>query len=315
MNRGTDRLRSTANALWAAVTGAIRAVSRALSRLCTHRIDRWYDRPGEGFPGFDENLFVGREQLVDRILSSIHNNSILLVGERGVGKTSVLLQLMMRLPKIEDRIYEFLPVYVDLEGVPEHRLFSTLGDAILRQVGPLLDEDQSSAAGGVTSEYGHRDLAFDLRRVFRTLRGRSARQVRLVLLVDGIDQLNSYDPRTTQRLRGLYMMSLAENLVMVASGIEINKRWEREGSPWYNFFEEIELTALGREDAEEMIRRPVTGVFKYEEGAVDRIVALSEGMPSRIQALCRALVDRMYERNRRTITAADVDAVDVPDDV
>jgi hypothetical protein len=37
------------------------------------------------------------------------------------------------------------------------------------------------------------------------------------------------------------MASLAENLVMVASAIEIDKHWEQEGSPWYNFFEEIEL--------------------------------------------------------------------------
>jgi len=67
------------------------------------------------------------------------------------------------------------------------------------------------------------------------------------LLVDGIDELNHYDPRTTQRVRSLFMASLAENLVMVASAVEIDKHWEQEGSPWYNFFEEIEISPSRRE--------------------------------------------------------------------
>jgi hypothetical protein len=40
------------------------------------------------------------------------------------------------------------------------------------------------------------------------------------------------------------MTNLAENLVMVASAIEIDKRWEQEGSPWYNFFEEIDIPLI-----------------------------------------------------------------------
>jgi hypothetical protein len=37
------------------------------------------------------------------------------------------------------------------------------------------------------------------------------------------------------------MASLDGNLVMVATAVEIDKQWEQEGSPWYNFFEEIEV--------------------------------------------------------------------------
>jgi hypothetical protein len=43
------------------------------------------------------------------------------------------------------------------------------------------------------------------------------------------------------------MASLAENLVMVASAVEIDKHWEQEGSPWYNFLEEIEISPSRRE--------------------------------------------------------------------
>jgi hypothetical protein len=68
----------------------------------------------------------------------------------------------------------------------------------------------------------------------------------LVLLVDGIDELNSYAPQTTQRVRSLFMAGLEGNLVMVATAVEIDRHWEQEGSPWYNFFEEIELRPLDR---------------------------------------------------------------------
>ncbi len=90
--------------------------------------------------------------------------------------------------------------------------------------------------------YGHRDLANDFRAVIRTLRESSVSEIRLVLLVEGIDELNTYHPRTTQRVRSLFMASLDGNLVMVATAVEIDKHWEQEGSPWYNFFEEIELS-------------------------------------------------------------------------
>ena len=40
----------------------------------------------------------------------------------------------------------------------------------------------------------------------------------------------------------IYLVLICLGLVMVASAVEIDKHWEQEGSPWYNFFEEIELT-------------------------------------------------------------------------
>jgi hypothetical protein len=84
--------------------------------------------------------------------------------------------------------------------------------------------------------------------VIRALARNSREDVRLVLLVDGIDEVNRYDPRTAQRVRSLFMAGFSENLVMVATAVEIDKRWEQEGSPWYNFFEEIELDRDNRDD-------------------------------------------------------------------
>ena len=79
--------------------------------------------------------------------------------------------------------------------------------------------------------YGYREFVRDMRRVLKTLKKKSDKQVKLVLLIDEVDELNAYDPRVNQRLRSLFMKSFAENLVAVVSGVEIKKQWEKRGQP------------------------------------------------------------------------------------
>jgi Cdc6-like AAA superfamily ATPase len=216
---------------------------RALLRLVRRLVlgNRGVDSPHLATP--TDSIREDRERLIRRILSTIHNNSILLCGEQGTGKTSILLHLKDRLASAEDPATVFLPVYIDLRGVPENVLFATVGDAVLGQLA-FAPPTKVASAG---SHYDHRDLAGDFRGVIQTLSESTPKQARLVLLVDGIDELNHFHPRTTQRVRSLFMASLAESLVMVASAVEIDKHWEQEGSPWYNFFEEIEVLPFDRE--------------------------------------------------------------------
>ncbi|NIR23527.1 MAG: hypothetical protein GWN78_09705, partial [Gammaproteobacteria bacterium] len=47
------------------------------------------------------------------------------------------------------------------------------------------------------------------------------KKVKLVLLIDEVDELNDYDPKVNQKLRSLFMRSFAENLVAVVSGVGI----------------------------------------------------------------------------------------------
>ena len=105
------------------------------------------------------------------------------------------------------------------------------------------------------------------------------------------------------------MKSFAEDMVAVVSGVGINKHWASEGSPWYNFFEEIEVKPFTRKDAEELIVRPIRGIFQVEEGVVDRIIERTDCRPYLIQKLCTDLVSRLHEERRRKITLADVQAV------
>jgi tetratricopeptide (TPR) repeat protein len=262
-----------------------------------------------GAPVLDTEMFFGREQLIERILQTIHNNSLLLYGERRIGKTSLQHHLRRRLQQLDDPDYEFFPIYVDLQGTPESQFFATLAEDVFHELESLLGGMQPGEGLDTDADYGYRELVADLRKVIKTLERKTSKSVKLVLLIDEVDELNAYDPRINQRLRSLFMKSFAENLVAVVSGVEIRKQWDKEGSPWYNFFEEIEVTPIGRDDAENLITRPIGGVFKIDQKVTDRILELTDRKPYHVQRLCVALVNRMYEEGRREITTADVDAV------
>ena len=260
-----------------------------------------------GAPVLEDDMFFGRRKLVDRILQTIHNNSLLIYGERRIGKTSIQHQVKKRLMALDDPVYQFYPVYVDLQGTPETRFFHTIAEDVFLELGPVLGD--LKIASDSPENYSYRDFVADVRAVLKTLAQGTSKKVRLVLLIDEVDELNDYDPRINQKLRSLFMKSFAENLAAVVSGVEIKKRWEKEGSPWYNFFEEIQVEPLASQDARELIERPIRGMFKLESGAADRIISLTGGKPYQIQRLCIALVTRLHEQKRRRITLADVDAV------
>jgi tetratricopeptide (TPR) repeat protein len=281
---------------------------RRLNRLRKRRFNPYV----AGAPVLDDDLFFGRDRLIDRILQTVHNNSLLLFGERRIGKTSIQHHLKRRLQELDDPGYEFYPVYIDLQGTPENRFFSTMAQDVFEDLAPVLG-GLKPGADLSGDGYSYRDFVRDLREVIKTLKKRNKKKVKLVLLIDEVDELNDYDPRVNQKLRSLFMKSFADNLVAVVSGVGIKKHWESEGSPWYNFFEEIEVKPFAREDADELIRRPMAGMFKVEPGVIDRIVALTDCRPYLIQKMCIDLVDRMHQEKRRTITVDDVERVGRPE--
>ncbi len=257
-----------------------------------------------GPPVLDPGLFVGRDDLVDRILATVPNNSLLLLGERRIGKTSLLYQLSLRLPQLDHPRFCFVPVSIDLQGVAEEVFFAAVAEA----VGETIGDDQMSAAR-TADGYDSRELVRDLRRVLPTVECADGRQAKLVLLFDEIDELNGYSHRTNQRLRSLFMRGFADQLVAVAAGVGIARQWDHEGSPWYNFFEELEVGPIDAAAARTLATQPLRGVIAIDDDAVERLLAEADGRPYVLQKLALAAVQRVHEDRRSRITVEDVDSV------
>jgi hypothetical protein len=253
-------------------------------------------------------MFYGREQLTARMLSTLHRNSLMITGERRIGKTTFLHHLKRVLAADEGGEWTFFPVFIDLQGVPEEAFFHALMTEVVDslELGPATRAELrfTPEAQG----YDARDFSHDLQRVIAELKTRTGRKVKLALLIDEVDVLNEYSESVNQRLRGIFMKSFSENLVAVMSGVGIKRRWKSEVSPWYNFFDEVELTPFSREEAEALVREPVAGVFRWRPEAVERVIELSELRPYRVQKLCVHALNRMLEAGRSSIRLEDVDA-------
>jgi len=130
-----------------------------------------------GEPVRRDDMFFGRRALLQRIIDTLHNNSIMIHGERRIGKTSLLLNLMTALREVNDPDYWFVPIYIDLEGTPQEAFFSTAYEEILGNI-----ETLQLASTEITpklrdlryytkpeSSYGDRDFNRDLNRITETL--------------------------------------------------------------------------------------------------------------------------------------------------
>lgn len=290
--------------------GVLVSVLVARSRRRRKRLRRRFNPYVAGGPVFAEELFFGREPLIQRILQTIHTNSLLLHGERRIGKTSILHQLRRRLEGLDDPEYRFVPAYVDLQGTPEERFFATLADQLFDALAPLGVGSGRQPALTRGNAYGHHELVRELRDALGALQACSDKRVKLVLLIDEVDELNHYDPRVNQKLRSLFMKQFAESLVAVVAGVQIRKEWDQESSPWYNFFEEVAVQAISPEEARALVLRPIRGVFRVEAGVAERIAEAAGGRPFLIQRRCLALVHRLHAVGRRTITVEDVEALE-----
>jgi hypothetical protein len=232
----------------------------------------------------------------------------MITGERRIGKTTFLHHLKRVLAEDEGGDWKFFPVLVDLQGVPEQAFFHAL---MAEVVDGLALPGQTRDALRFRSDresYEARDFSHDLPAVLAELATRTSRRVKLALLIDEVDVLNEYSESVNQRLRGIFMKSFSENLVAVMSGVAIRRRWKSEVSPWYNFFDEIELTPFTREEAEALVRQPVAGVFRFQPEAVERILELSRLRPYLVQKYCVQAVGHMLEDGRSTIRLDDVEA-------
>ncbi len=260
-----------------------------------------------GAPVRNEKMFYGREKLLQRLINTLPNNSLMMHGPRRIGKTSLQHQLKKRLERAEHPDYHYVPVFIDLQGVREERFFRTMMEDILEACAPLPAELTRTTER--PNGYSARDFSAELQQVLAHLQSRSAKKLKLVLLLDEVDTLNAFSARVNQQLRGIFMKSFAENLVAVMSGSYIRKQWESEGSPWYNFFEEIAVPPLEKEEALALIRGPVQGIFSYEKEALEKVLAYSKCEPYRIQRLCVNAINRIIEMKRRRVTASDIEAV------
>ena len=209
-----------------------------------------------GDPVKDPARFYGREEVLSELLRSLEaGNHIAVYGERRIGKTSILHQLAGRLRQLQSPGVTYLPVFLNLQLIPENRFFYALASELAKasraraKIETLLVDQRPE-------RYDSLDMADDMDKVVVTLRRTEGKSPRIVLLLDEGDEMNSYDPHTQQALRGLLMTPTGGSIKLVWSGQSLSREWHLSTSPWYNLFKnELHLGGLEDADAIRLIPR------------------------------------------------------------
>lgn len=274
-----------------------------------------------GEPVRRDDMFFGRRALLQRIVDTLHHNSIMIHGERRIGKTTLLYQLASVLRDVDDADYWFVPVYIDLEGTDQEEFFHSLIEEIVHAVEASLavevvapgETGQLGYRGRENRAYTDRDFNRDLRQVVHALQDygeqhEPGKQARLILLLDEMDVVSGFDQLVQQQMRRIFMRDFAATVGAVVAGIRISKAWERVESPWFNLFNEIALEPFTREQGRELLVEPVRGYYRYRPEAVEFILDQAEGRPFRIQQYGLEAVNQMLLASRRTIHLQDAAA-------
>ncbi len=237
--------------------------------------------------------FVGREDVftaVEEVLRTPDQNSIVLFGQRRIGKTSILRQLMRRLPTTS-----YLPIYFDLQ----HRARKTLGQ-VFHELASTIAEAAGlrSPTHDSSDEEGRSFRAEILPALYRTLGPR-----RPVLLFDEFDVL---DTTAEQNLSGnvashaffpalRQLMEAEPHLGFVfvigrkAEDLSIDVKATFKDSRYKR------VSVLDEHTARTLITTAERqGTLRFTPGAIDLIINLTSGHPYFTQLMCQILWDRAH---------------------
>ena len=258
---------------------------------------------GRPLTGAAASLYAGREDvfawLTENLTAAGPPNVLLLYGERRIGKTSTLYQLVegergraLR----EGRVRRLWPAFVDLQrlaGCRTDEWLRRLARDIYRQMAQHhLSRAMPRSRPGDNSAYAAFDRALD------HLEQHLPAGDLILLAVDELEQLRAgidaglLDEAVVPFLRSQVQHRPRLALIFSGSYGLLDDAWR----PFTDLTARFELGPLDFDSAAALIRRPVAGELAFEEAAVEYIWRQTAGRPLPIQAICHRLVS---QRNRQ----------------
>lgn len=272
---------------------------------------------GRPLTGPTASLYVGREDTFDWFHENLSGtqrpNALLLHGQRRIGKTSTLYQLIegergrsLR----EDLKRPVIPAYIDLQrlaGRPTDEWLRRLARDICNRINTSgLDRSTPDSAVKGETSYAAFDRCLD--RLEDTIPAESL----ILLALDELEQIQSgilggtLDADVLPFLRSqIQHRSRIAFLLAGSKGLLDDFWW-----PIVDLAARCELRGLDYAQTEQLIRCPLEGILDYESQAVDLIWHHTGGHPFLIQSICHRLVSQVNRRHAREfVRVADVEQV------
>lgn len=255
-------------------------------------------------PVKEETRFYGHKQDLEQLQRSIREGQhVLLIGDRRIGKTSLLMQLRQRL------VSPCFGVYINLEAafVQEEAI---LNEILRRVVSTLVDASLISAK---TWKNYSLTYASDFYNAFESIL-REAKEIlpdiRIVLILDEAEVIVYKDEQVATVLRATLQGN--DEVVVVLAGTNRLLRHTQVGhtSPLLNIFRTLNLEPLSEEETDLLITETAKQVgMELTPYALARIYELSGGMPMESQMIGHEVLRLVQDKGETKIDIQDVDDV------
>jgi hypothetical protein len=257
---------------------------RSLGRGLTRCVGRTALNPYViGTPAFGGRFF-GRSKIIEQITSgkTIHNCTI--VGNRRIGKTSLMAEVKERLKDVyvEGKTIFFANLYA--------ANFKSTWDAVYLICSQLnINIPQKFMKYGAISERYIRRFP-SLLHAFTT-----ERQADVVIFIDEFDHYLEIDSKQNYEFLHLLREAIIADTrchVLIAGFRRLMETRVRRENPYFNFATEIALTPLTRDEVVEMITVPLDrlGVDVQSTNIPITIQRETRGQPELVQMYCLAVV-------------------------
>jgi len=261
-----------------------------------------------GKPVKTEEMFFGRSEtfnwLRENVSGRYQENVLVLYGERRIGKTSVLYQLMTN-PPTPHHICVFFDMETSAMARREGEFLYSMAKEVYRTISPKgyqLDRPQWSDYDERPEE-AFRDFVDDLERALG--------EYRLIVMLDEFGVLmrkvsqEVFSPGIFDFIRAIIQHT--NKLAFLFTGAYELRRMQKDyHSILFNLAKVHKLSYLHPQEAEDLIITPMKGLLDYHPLAVDKILKVTACHPYFIQYICDSLV-RLVQRERRNY----VDLMDV----
>ena len=210
-----------------------------------------------GNPIRDPARFIGREQEIRQITSRLLSSAVestSIVGERRIGKTSLLLHLSN--PEVATKLglipERYCLVYLDFQGLTDITPLRFWQRVLGRMSRTVCDPDLESHIHSLRMQESF-DL-FDLEDFFEEIHGHG---LNIVLLMDEFEYVTQNPNFGPNFFGGLRALAIHHGLALVPSTrrelVDLCHSDEIKGSPFFNIFANVVLRPFMQGDVEDLI--------------------------------------------------------------
>lgn len=261
-----------------------------------------------GNPIRSEQMFFGREDDFRYVRTKLEGASqgvlIVFCGERRVGKSSILYQVMNG--RLGQR---FVPVFVDMQEM----VITSDGEFFARIARLIIDALQRIGVRLIAPSFANRNpypvFTDFLDDVIAAIGDRT-----LLILIDEYELMESKVDEG--KLSSDFFTFLAgtmdnkERLAFIFTGSR--RLEERDKKYWRDLLKSSLFRKVGfltSNDTLRLITEPIEGKVVYGRGVIDAIYRLTAGQPFYTQVTCQNIVDYLNEHEQNWVTLADLHKV------